>query len=173
MTKSSKSAKKADPKSDKITQVKKTSKKSISKRSEKKGNTNVIYQKLIKKNSEEKLFFVFKDSNGSIEYLGSNKEFFRDYLEKNYSDWGLNFWEAESINDSIETGDAGEDHPIAIEIFDNGNSWVYCYPEASNVLFTQKQFDEGDELSVEMKPNILVYFKEESLLTANEKTLIK
>jgi len=123
--------------------------------------------------SDVKQYFVYKAENGKIEFIGDSKDVFQEYLDKNYSDYGLNYWNGDDINDSIETGDAAEDHPIAIEIFDNGNTWVYCYPEHQNILYTQKQFDEGDELSVDMGKGVIIYFRELSILNPQEKQLIK
>jgi hypothetical protein len=50
---------------------------------------------------------------------------------------------------------------------------VYCYPEHQNILYTQKQFDEGDELSVDMGKGVTIYFRELSILNPQEKQLIK
>lgn len=119
-----------------------------------------------------KTFEVFKSIEDRLYYIGKNKDTFQEYLYKNYSEDGYNQWFDNEINDSIEAGDATEDHPIAIAIFDNGNEWVYCYPDAGSILYTQKQFDFDDELAVDMG-DAIIYFKETALLSTNEKELIK
>jgi hypothetical protein len=113
--------------------------------------------------------FGFKKIKNEIQLISSTKEEFDSFVRNNFDAME---WTAVEIEESISLGDIGEDHPIAIEIFDNSNEWVVCYPDADNILYTQKQFENQDSLSFHIDDTEL-YFKSENDLNNEELNLIK
>jgi hypothetical protein len=94
---------------------------------------------------------------------------FDSYLRENFDD--VIEWTSVEIEEAINLGDIAEDHAIAIEIFENGNEWVLCYSDADNILYTQKNFENSDSLSID-KNESTIYFKPTSQLNADEKKLV-
>jgi len=113
--------------------------------------------------------FGFKKIKNDIELISSSKEEFDSFIRNNFDAME---WTSVEIEESINLGDIGEGHPIAIEVFDNSNEWVVCYPDADNILYTQKQFENQDSLSIQIDETEL-YFKSENDLNDIELNLIK
>lgn len=112
--------------------------------------------------------FAFKKSIKSLELVGKSKEEFDSYVRNNFDAME---WTSLEIEEAISLGDAGEDHPIAKAIFDNGNEWVMCYPDADTILYSQKQLDSANSLRIEIEDDVL-YFKLENELNEQEKALV-
>jgi hypothetical protein len=96
--------------------------------------------------------FGFKKIKNEIQLISSTKEEFDSFVRNNF--------------------DAMEWTSVEIEIFDNSNEWVVCYPDADNILYTQKQFENQDSLSFHIDDTEL-YFKSENDLNNEELNLIK
>ena len=112
---------------------------------------------------------AFNKNKNVLELVGNSAEDFDAYVRNNFD---VMEWTSVEIEEAIDLGDVGEDHQIAIEIFENGNEWVVCYPDADTILYTQKSLKIANSLSVEIEDNI-IYFKAENELNDSEKELIK
>jgi hypothetical protein len=116
-----------------------------------------------------KSYYVFKQIGQSIKLVGKSKDEFHSFIRNNYDD--VIEWQANEIEESLNLGDIQEDSPLVVECLDNENQWVLCYPDSDSIIYTQKNFDNSDHLSIQFD-NCLIYFKEEKLLNNVEKKLI-
>ncbi len=116
-----------------------------------------------------KNFYVFQQTNDKIELIGKSKDEFDSYI-MNLDD--VMAWQAYEIEEAVNSGNAAEDHPVAIECLDNCNEWVVCYPDDESIIYTQKAYESSESLVVEIDEN-KIYFKAENLLNEAEKALIK
>jgi hypothetical protein len=116
-----------------------------------------------------KKYYVFKKLGQNLELVGRSKDEFDTFIRNNSDD--VIEWQAHEIEESLNLGDITEENPLVAECLDNGNEWVVCYPDSESIVYTQKNFDVLDELSIEID-DYLIYFKEENLLNKDEKDLI-
>lgn len=116
-----------------------------------------------------KKFYVFRKQGEKLELVGNSKDEFDSFIRDNYED--VMEWQANEIEESLNLGDITEDNPLVAECLDNGSEWVMCYPDSESILYSQKNFDNSDELSVKIG-NCIIYFKELVLLNKDEKDLI-
>lgn len=124
-----------------------------------------------------KKYYVFKQEEESVDCIGVGKEVFDLYIRDRFD--GAVEWTSNEIEESLNLGDISADHPLVVELLDNNNNWVLCYPDQDNIIYTESKLKESDEIYVDFgvfesasKKSIKVYFREFKLLTKKEKSLI-
>ena len=94
-----------------------------------------------------KKYYVFKQEEESVDCIGVGKEVFDLYIRDCFD--GAVEWTSNEIEESLNLGDISADHPLVVELLDNNNSWVLCYPDQDNIIYTESKLKESDEICVD------------------------